>query len=178
MLLVKPALLALVLLSFAEVSGHASTLSDVQHRGAVRCGVAVNNPGFAYVDAQGVAHGFDVDLCRAIAAAIFGDPGKVDIKPVQPRDAFTVLTTSGVDVLTHRFTWTYSRDNGTGMEFTQVDFYDGQGFMVRKSSAVKSARQLNGATICAAQGTTTELNVADWFRQHDMTYRFLAILNG
>ena len=177
MSLAKPLLLASGFLLLAAASGHASTLSDVQQRGAVRCGVAVNNPGFAYTDAQGVAHGFDVDLCRAIGAAIFGDPTKVDIRPVQPRDAFTVLTTGGVDVLTHRFTWTFTRDNGTGMEFTQTDFYDGQGFMVRKSMGIKSLTQLNGATICAAQGTTTELNVADWFRQHNLTYKIVTF-NG
>ena len=177
MTVARQALFALLLAGVASASGHASTLSDVQSRGAVRCGVAVNNPGFAYTDAQGVARGFDVDMCRAIAAAIFGDPAKVEIKPVQPRDAFTLLTTGGVDVLTHRFTWTYSRDNGTGMEFTQADFYDGQGFMVRKSLGIKSVRDLNGATICAAQGTTTELNVADWFRQHGLTYKIVTF-NG
>lgn len=173
----RQVLFAALFCVLAAASGQASTLSDVQSRGAVRCGVAVNNPGFSYVDVQGVARGFDVDLCRAIAATIFGDPAKIDIKPVQPRDAFTLLTTGGVDVLMHRFTWTYSRDNGTGMEFTQVDFYDGQGFMVRKSLGVKSVGELNGATICAAQGTTTELNIADWFRQHRMTYKIVTF-NG
>lgn len=170
-------LLAALFCAVVAATGQASTLSDVQHRGAVRCGVAVNNPGFSYVDAQGAERGFDVDLCRAIAAAIFDDPARVEIKPVQPRDAFTLLTTGGVDVLTHRFSWTYSRDNGTGMQFTLVDFYDGQGFMVRKSLGVKSLTKLNGATICAAQGTTTELNVADWFRQHGMTYKIVTF-NG
>ena len=164
----RPALLAVLFCLVAAGNGQASTLSDVQSRGAVRCGVAMNNPGFSFVDAQGVARGFDVDLCRAVAAAVFGDPAKVDIKPVQPRDAFTLLTTGGVDVLTHRFSWTYSRDNGTGMEFTQADFYDGQGFMVRKSLKVNSALELNGASVCVQQGTTTELNLADYFRAHNM----------
>ncbi len=137
-----------------------------------------NNPGFAFTDnAQGVQHGFDIDYCRAIAAAVFGDPTKIQTQVVQPRDAFTVLTTGGIDVLTHRFTWTFNRDNGGGTEFTGALFYDGQAFMVRKSLGLKSVMDLNGATICAAQGTTTELNVADYFRQHKLTYKIVTF-NG
>jgi general L-amino acid transport system substrate-binding protein len=169
--------LSLFIAFSAVLHAHAGTLDDVRQRGVVRCGVAPNNPGFAYTDAQGAAHGFDVDLCRAVAVAIFDDPTKADLKPVEPRDAFTLLTTGGIDVLTDRFTWTFSRDNGSGMQFTGTDFYDGQAFMVRKSLGVTSVTQLNGATICAAQGTTTELNVADWFRQHNLTYKIVTF-NG
>ncbi|MBF9235286.1 amino acid ABC transporter substrate-binding protein [Microvirga alba] len=159
------------------VAAHAGTLADVKARGVVRCGIGPNNPGFAFRDNQGNQRGFDIDFCRAIAAAIFGDPNKSEFHVVEPRDAFTVLTTGGVDVLTHRFTWTFNRDNGGGAEFTQALFYDGQAFMVRKSLGLKSVKDLNGATICAAQGTTTELNVADYFRQHNLTYKIVTF-NG
>jgi general L-amino acid transport system substrate-binding protein len=155
----------------------ASTLDDVKARGVVRCGIGPNNPGFAFTDNQGNQKGFDIDFCRAIAAAIFGDPRKAELHVVEPRDAFTVLTTGGVDVLTHRFTWTYNRDNGTGTEFVGTLFYDGQGFMVRKSLGIKSVNDLKGATICAAQGTTTELNISDYFRQHKLTYKIVTF-NG
>jgi len=164
-------------LTILAAGAHASTLDDVKQRGVVRCGTSPNNPGFAFTDAQGKQRGFDIDLCRAIGAAIFGDITKVETKVVEPRDAFTVLTTGGVDVLSHRFTWSFSRDNGVGLEFTQTMFYDGQGFMVRKAAGVKSAADLNGATVCAAQGTTTELNVADYFRQHKLTYKIVTF-NG
>jgi general L-amino acid transport system substrate-binding protein len=158
-------------------AAHAGTLDQVKQRGVVRCGTSPNNPGFAFTDAQGRQRGFDIDLCRALGAAIFGDATKIETKVIEPRDAFTVLATGGVDVLTHRFTWSFNRDNGAGVEFTQVLFYDGQGFMVRKSLNVKSINDLNGATICAAQGTTTELNIADYFRQHKLTYKIVTF-NG
>ena len=115
--------------------------------------------------------GFDVDLCRAIAAAVLGDASKYEVTPLGLRDAFTTLATGGVDVLTHRLTWTFNRDNGTGLEFVQAMFYDGQGFYVRKSSGVKSVKDLDGATICVAQGSTTELNIADYFRTHKLQYK-------
>jgi len=158
-------------------AAHAGTLDDVKQRGVVRCGTSPNNPGFAFTDSAGKQRGFDVDFCRALGAAIFGDIAKAETKVVEPRDAFTVLATAGVDVLTHRFTWSFNRDNGAGLEFTQALFYDGQGFMVRKSANVKSVNDLNGATICAAQGTTTELNVADYFRQRKLTYKIVTF-NG
>ena len=159
------------------LSAHAATLDDVRHRGAVRCGVAPNNPGFSFTDSHGVQRGFDVDFCHAIAAAVFGDASKIQTQIVEPRDAFTILTTGAIDVLTDRFTWTYNRDNGSGAEFTGSLFYDGQAFMVRKSLGLKSVADLNGATICAAQGTTTELNVADYFREHKLTYKIVTF-NG
>jgi general L-amino acid transport system substrate-binding protein len=148
----------------------SATLDDVKQRGAVHCGTAPNIPGFAFSDDQGNRKGFDIDLCRAIAAAVFGDAGKIKLTPLTPRDAFTTLQTGGVDVLTHRFTWTYNRDNGIGLDFTRVMFFDGQGFMVRRSANVKSVNELGGASICVAQGTTTELNIADYFRARNMKY--------
>jgi general L-amino acid transport system substrate-binding protein len=170
-------MLSASMLLAGAAGAHASTLSDIQARGVVRCGTGPNNPGFAFRDNQGNQRGFDIDFCRAIAAAVFGDPNKNELHVVEPRDAFTVLTTGGVDVLTHRFSWTFNRDNGGGVEFTQALFYDGQGFMVRKSLGLKSVKDLNGATICAAQGTTTELNIADYFRQHNLDYKIVTF-NG
>ncbi len=148
----------------------AATLDDVRQRGMLHCGTAPNIPGFAFTDDQGNRRGFDIDLCRALAAAIFGDAGKIKLTPLAPREAFAALQTGAVDILTHRFTWTYVRDNGGGLEFTQALFHDGQGFMVRKSAGVKSATELDGASICIAQGTTTELNIADFFRTRNMKY--------
>ncbi|MEP9373480.1 amino acid ABC transporter substrate-binding protein [Mesorhizobium sp. KR1-2] len=160
-----------------SLGAQAGTLDDVKQRGSVVCGVAPNNPGFSFASADGENRGFDVDFCKALGAAIFGDPAKVTLKVVQPRDAFTTLTTGGVDVLTHRFSWTFNRDNGGGIEFTQPVFFDGQAFMVRKADGIKSVKELDGGTICAAQGTTTELNVADYFREHGLTYK-IATFDG
>jgi len=167
------ALGAMLIALSGAVGAHAATLDDIKQRGSVVCGVAPNNPGFSFITSDGENRGFDVDFCKALGAAIFGDTSKVELKIVQPRDAFTTLTTGGVDVLTHRFAWTFNRDNGSGLEFTQAVFIDGQGFMVRKADELKSVKDLNGATICAAQGTTTELNVADYFRQQQMEFNIV-----
>jgi general L-amino acid transport system substrate-binding protein len=164
------AVLGLVGLSAAE----ASTLDDVKARGKLICGVAPNIAGFAFTDDKGVVRGFDIEFCRALAAAVLGDPDKIETKPFQPRDAFPQLQNGAVDIITGRFTWTYTRENGTGMSFVMIYNYDGQGFMVRKSSGIKSATELNGATICIGQGTTTELNIADYFRAHKMTYQIVS----
>lgn len=161
---------ALLSLTVVSAAASAATLDDVKQRGVLHCGTAPNIPGFAFTDDQGNRRGFDIDLCRALAAAIFGDANKIKLTPLGPRDAFAALQTGVVDILTHRFTWTYVRDNGGGLEFTQALFFDGQGFMVKKSLNVKSVRELNGASICLAQGTTTELNVADFFRTNNMRY--------
>jgi general L-amino acid transport system substrate-binding protein len=149
----------------------AGTLEDVKARGVLKCGVAPNSPGFAYKDAQGNYRGFDIDFCHAIAAAVFGDGKKVEISPLGLRDGFATLASGGVDVLTHRFTWTFNRDNGTGIETVTTVFFDGQGFIVRKSANIKSVKDLNGATICVAQGSTSELNLADYFRTRGMKYQ-------
>jgi general L-amino acid transport system substrate-binding protein len=158
----------------ATISGSAAlagTLEHVKARGVLRCGVAPNSPGFAFKDAQGNFKGFDVDFCRAIAAAVLGDGSKIELQPLGLRDAFATLASGGADVLTHRFTWTFNRDNGTGIETVATVFFDGQGFVVRKTSNIKSVKELNGATICVAQGSTTELNIADYFRSRKMTYK-------
>jgi len=158
--------------AIAGLSGaSAGTLEDVKARGVVRCGVAPNSPGFAFKDAQGNYRGFDIDFCHAVAAAVLGDAKKIDLSPLGLRDAFATLASGGVDVLTHRFTWTFNRDNGTGIETVATVFYDGQGFIVKKSANLKSVKDLNGATICVAQGSTSELNLADYFRARGMKYQ-------
>jgi general L-amino acid transport system substrate-binding protein len=160
----------------AAIAGAASAavLDDVKQRGKLVCGVGPNIPGFAFADDKGVIRGFDVEFCHGLAAAVLGDPAKVELKPLPPRDAFAQIQNGGVDILTHRFTWTYTRDNGAGMQFLMVYEYDGQGFMVKKASGVKSATELNGASICIGQGTTTELNIGDYFRAHNMKYQIVS----
>ncbi len=167
-------MVVLVVLGAGLAMAQASTLDDVKQRGKLVCGIAPNIAGFAFTDDKGVVRGFDVEFCRALAAAVLGDPDKIELKPFQPRDAFPQLQNGAVDIITGRFTWTYTRENGTGMSFVMIYNYDGQGFMVRKSSGIKSATELNGATICIGQGTTTELNIADYFRAHKMTYQVVS----
>jgi general L-amino acid transport system substrate-binding protein len=160
-----------LVLSMLTTAASAGALEDIKARGALRCGVAPNSPGFAAQDAQGKFRGFDVDFCRALAAAGLGDATKIELTPLGLREAFATLTAGSVDVLTHRFTWTFNRDNGAGIETVLPVFYDGQGFIVRKSAGIKNLSELNGATICVTQGSTTELNLADYFRSHKLTYQ-------
>ncbi len=159
--------LALVLI-FAAHSASAQTLKTVKDRGILNCGANGTLAGFGLPDAQGKWTGLDVDVCRAIAAAIFNDATKVKFVPLSAKDRFTALQSGEVDVLVRNTTWTSSRDSSLGLNFTGVDYYDGQGFMVRKALKVNSALELNGASVCVQQGTTTELNLADFFRAHNM----------
>jgi general L-amino acid transport system substrate-binding protein len=165
--------LAAAFAALVSASASAATLDTIKQRGTVNCGTAPNLPGFAYTDDKNVRRGFDVDMCRALAAAVLGDADKVQLSPLGLRDGFATLTTGGVDVLTHRLTWTYNRDNGGGLDFLMVIYYDGQGFMVPKAMNVKSVNDLKGASICVAQGSTTELNIADYFRARKMDYRIV-----
>lgn len=153
---------------FVATLAAAGTLDDIKRRGHLKCGVHDSNPGFAYADAQGKFRGFDVEFCRATAAAI-----GVDVKFTQltSKDRFPALQSGEVDVLYRTTTWTMSRDVKLGFDFHGVNFYDGQGFMVRKSLGVKSAKELDGASVCVATGTTTELNLADFFRRNGMKYK-------
>jgi general L-amino acid transport system substrate-binding protein len=162
---------ALVLLMGSGTAGAGPTLDTVRTRGHVKCGVNQGLPGFSNPDDEGHWAGIDVDFCRALAAAIFGDTGKVKFRATSAKDRFTALQSGEVDVLSRNTTWTFVRDNALGVDFTGVIFYDGQGFMVRKSLGMRSARELNGATVCVITGTTTELNLADYFRSHGMKYR-------
>ncbi|MGH6682949.1 MAG: amino acid ABC transporter substrate-binding protein [Pseudolabrys sp.] len=160
-------LLALGAIVFAQAAS-AQTLKSVKDRGILNCGANGTLAGFGLPDAQGKWTGLDVDVCRAIAAAIFNDASKVKFVPLSAKDRFTALQSGEVDVLIRNTTWTSSRDSSLGLSFTGVDYYDGQGFMVRKSLKVNSALELNGASVCVQQGTTTELNLADFFRAHNM----------
>ncbi len=159
--------LALVLV-FATQGASAQTLKTVKDRGILNCGANGTLAGFGLPDAQGKWTGLDVDVCHAIAAAVFNDPSKVKFVPLSAKDRFTALQSGEVDVLIRNTTWTSSRDSSLGLSFTGVDYYDGQGFMVRKALKVNSALELNGASVCVQQGTTTELNLADYFRAHNM----------
>ena len=151
----------------AAFAAHAGTLDQVKARGLLICGSNPGLAGFGLPDDQGVWKGLDVDECRAIAAAIFNDPGKVKFLPVNAKDRPTILASGEIDVLIRNTTWTMSREVN-GMFFTGVNFYDGQGFMVRKKLGVDSALKLDGASVCVQQGTTTELNLADYFRANNM----------
>lgn len=153
---------------FVAQSASAQTLKTVKDRGMLNCGSNGSLAGFGLPDAQGKWTGLDVDFCRAVAAAIFGDANKVKFVPLSAKDRFTALQSGEVDLLARNTTWTSSRDTSLGLNFVGVDYYDGQGFMVRKSLKVNSALELNGASVCVQQGTTTELNLADFFRAKNM----------
>ena len=164
-----------VLLSLAGSAWGQSTLETVRSRGAVLCGVNTGLAGFSQPDSKGVWKGIDVDLCRGIAAAVFGDASKVRYVPATTQQRFTSLQSGEVDVLSRNTTWSFQRDTALGFNFAGVNFYDGQGFMVWRKLNVKSAKQLNGATICVQPGTTTELNLADYFRANRMTFKPVVI---
>ncbi|MFZ0605479.1 MAG: amino acid ABC transporter substrate-binding protein [Roseiarcus sp.] len=151
----------------AALTANAGTLDQVKARGQLICGSNTGLAGFALPNDQGVYKGLDVDECRALAAAIFNDPNKVKFLPINAKDRPTILASGEIDVLIRNTTWTLSRETG-GMFFTGINFYDGQGFMVKKKLGVNSALKLDGASVCVQQGTTTELNLADYFRAHNM----------
>jgi general L-amino acid transport system substrate-binding protein len=169
---------AAVALGMSVAASSAQTLKKVQDRGSLVCGVSQGLPGFSNPDDKGSWTGFDVDVCRAIAAAIFNDASKVKYSPLSAKDRFTALQSGEIDVLVRNSTWTSSRDASLGINFTAVNYYDGQGFMVRKSLKVNSALELNGASICAQTGTTTELNLADYFRANNMKYEITAFVTA
>ncbi|WP_169568792.1 amino acid ABC transporter substrate-binding protein [Sneathiella limimaris] len=148
----------------------AGTLDDVKAKGFIQCGVTTGLAGFAAPNDQGVWEGFDVDFCRSMSAAIFGDPDKVKYTPTTAKERFTALQSGEIDVLARNTTWTLTRDVNLGFEFVGVNYYDGQGFMVKKSLGVSSAKELDGARVCLQSGTTTELNLADYFAAEGMKY--------
>lgn len=151
-------------------SAFAGTLDDVKARGELICGSNTGLSGFGAPDANGVWAGFDVDLCRAVAAAIFGDATKVKFVPTTGETRFTALASGEVDLLVRNSTWTFSRDVDLKLDFVGVNYYDGQGFMVKNDLGVSSAKELDGATVCIQTGTTTELNLADFFKQNNISY--------
>ena len=153
----------------------AGTLDDVKSRGVLRCVVSTGVPGFAYPDASGAWKGFDIDFCRATAAAVLGDASKIKAVTSTGKTRFTKLNAGEGDVLWRNTTITFSRDVGVKLRFHGVNYYDGQGFMVKKALGVKSAKELNGASICIQTGTTTELNLADYFHANGMKYEAVTI---
>lgn len=165
----------------ATLAGVATTayagkeLDAIKARGQLICGVSTGVAGFASADSQGKWTGIDVDVCRAVAAALFGDADKVKFVPTTAQQRFTALQSGEVDLLARTTTYTLTRDTALGFDFTGVNYYDGQGFMVNKKLGVKSAKELNGATVCVQPGTTTELNLADYFRANKMTFKPVVI---
>ena len=157
-----------LLLAVAAQGASAQTLKAVKDRGMLNCGANGTLAGFGLPDAQGKWTGLDVDFCKAIAAAVLNDAEKVKYVPLSAKDRFTALQSGEVDVLARNTTWTSSRDTSLGLNFIGVNYYDGQGFLVRKTLKVNSALELNGAAVCVQQGTTTELNLADFFGAHKM----------
>ncbi|MGO4914194.1 amino acid ABC transporter substrate-binding protein [Pseudogemmobacter sp. W21_MBD1_M6] len=161
---------ALTVAGLAAGVAHAATLDDVKARGSLNCGVTTGLAGFAAPDANGNWEGFDVAVCRAVAAAIFGDGTKVNFVPTTGQTRFTALASGEIDVLARNTTWTFSRDTDLKFDFVGVNYYDGQGFIVPKALGVSSAKDLDGATVCIQTGTTTELNLADFFRINNISY--------
>lgn len=153
----------------------AATLDDVKARGELICGVNTGLVGFAAPDANGNWSGFDVAICQAVAAAVLGDPSKVKYVPTSGQTRFTALGSGEVDLLARNTTWTFSRDTDLKLQFTAINYYDGQGFMVRKDSGVTSAKELDGASVCIQTGTTTELNLADYFKANNMSYQPITV---
>jgi len=158
----------------ANVGAQAETLKTVKDRGMLACGVSQGLPGFSSPDDKGNWTGLDVDVCRAIAAAIFNDPTKVKYVPLSAKDRFTALQSGEIDLLSRNTTWTLSRDTSLGANFAGVTYYDGQGFMVKKALKVNSALELNSASVCVQTGTTTEQNLADYFKANKMKYEVIA----
>ncbi len=152
------------------LSASAGTLDQVKQKGFLACGSSTGLAGFGLPDDKGVWAGLDVEFCRAVAAAIFNDPGKVKFIPLTAKDRFTALQSGEIDVLSRNGTWTQSREADLGLLFAGVNYYDGQGFMVRKKLNISSAKELAGASVCVQQGTTTELNLGDFFRSNNIKY--------
>jgi general L-amino acid transport system substrate-binding protein len=166
---------AAALAGLAGAAQAGPTLDAIKARGQVLCGVSTGLAGFSIADSQGKWTGMDVDICRAVAAAMFGSAEKVKFVPLSAQQRFTALQSGEVDLLSRNTTWTLTRDTSLGLDFTGVTYYDGQGFMVPKKLGVKSAKELNGATVCVQPGTTTELNLADYFRANKMQFKPVVI---
>jgi len=162
---------ALVSTSLVAPASAGPVLDKVTGKGFVQCGVSQGVPGFSNPDTSGNWSGVDVDVCRAVAAALFGDATKVKYTPLSSKERFTALQSGEIDMLSRNTTWTLVRDTALGLNFAGVNYYDGQGFMVRKSLGVKSALELDGASVCTNLGTTTELNLSDYFRANGMKFK-------
>ena len=169
--LIKVGLAAILVAGASTAAMAQATLEKVKTRGTLQCGVNTGLAGFSAPNDKGEWAGIDVDVCRAVAAAIFKDASKVKYVPLTAKERFTALQSGEVDLLSRNTTWTMSRDTSAGLSFTGVTYYDGQGFMTKKSLGVKSAKELAGASICVQTGTTTELNLADFFRANKLDYK-------
>jgi general L-amino acid transport system substrate-binding protein len=157
------------------VAEAGETLNGIKNKGFIQCGVSTGLAGFSNPDDAGNWSGLDVDVCRGVAAALFGDANAVKYTPLDAKERFTALQSGEVDLLSRNTTWTLTRDSALGLDFTGVTYYDGQGFMVPKELGLKSALELDGASICVQPGTTTELNLADYFRANNMSYEPVVI---
>ena len=159
-----------LLLTASGIAQAGATLDAIKKNGFIKCGVSDGLPGFSFADEKGNYSGIDVDVCRAVAAAVFGDATKVKFTPLTAKERFTALQSGEIDVLSRNTTWTSSRDLAQGMNFAGVTYYDGQGFLANKKLGIKSIKQLDGATVCVLAGTTTELNLSDYFRTNKMKF--------
>ncbi len=170
----KISMAAIAVIGLSASVANADTLSDTVKQGYLKCGINSGVPGFAAVDSKGVWSGIDIDVCRAVATAVLGDPSKVKYTSLNAKERFTALQSGEIDLLSRNTTWTETRDTSLGLNFAGVNFYDGQGFMVHKSLGVKDAKELDGAAVCVQSGTTTEMNLADYFRSNGMKYKLVA----
>ena len=166
----KYTLVALGMVAFGASSAVAGTLDDVKARGMLKCGISTGVPGFAFTDENGNWQGFDPAVCQAVAAAVLGDASKVEYTPTTGKTRFTTLSSGEIDMLARNTTWTFSRDVDLKFTFAGVNYYDGQGFMVPSKLGVSSAKDLNGSSVCIQPGTTTELNLAEYFRLNNVSY--------
>lgn len=157
----------------ATAASAQATLEKIKQRGNIVCGTSQGVPGFSMSDDKGKWVGFDTDMCRALSAVIFDNPDKADYISLSSKDRLIALQSGTIDVLARTTTWSSSRDSGQGVIFTAINFYDGQGFLVRKSSGIKSGKDLNGTTICVSQGTTNELNLADFSRTNNIKFQIV-----
>src|SRR5438128_8771649 len=173
------AAIALPVLSPVNLAwAQSARLDVVKSRGTLRCGVNPNFAGFALPDSAGEWRGFDVDMCRAVAAAVLGDSGKTQYVPLPAKDRFTALQSGDIDMLARNATWTLSRNTKLGVNFVATNFYDGQAFMVKTASNIRSVNDLNGASICVIAGTDTERNLADFFNSRKMKFSTVAFENA
>jgi len=167
----KNMFLGLAVAAIFSTTVSAGTLDDVKKAGVLKCGVTTGLAGFSSPDKDGNWTGIDVDMCRAVAAAVLGDAKKVKFNPLTAKERFTALQSGEIDILSRNTTWTLTRDASLGLNFAGVNYYDGQGFMVSKKLGVKSAKELDGAAVCIQAGTTTELNLADYFKTNNMKFK-------
>ena len=169
--ILKMASLGVVSLSLMATVSNAGTLDKVKDKGVLNCGVSTGIPGFSTTDSKGVWKGLDVDFCKSVAAAVLGDASKVKYIPLTAKERFVALASGEIDVLARASTWTATRDTSLGVTFAGVNYYDGQGFLVNNKLGISKASELDGATFCIQAGTTTELNLTDYFRTNKMEYK-------